>query len=81
MHNMKIFSKILSMAALAISVASCSHEVIETDDYRPEQIVKEVSFSIPTDGTRAMLGEDGATTNWEIGDAVYRNIIKEFCQE
>ena len=71
MHNMKIFSKILSMAALAISVASCSHEVIETDDYRPEQIVKEVSFSLPVDGTRAMLGEDGATTNWEIGDAVY----------
>lgn len=68
---MKIFSKILSMAAVALSVASCSLEVIDTDDYRPEQIVKEVSFSIPTDGTRAMLGEDGATTNWELGDAVY----------
>lgn len=72
------------MAAVALSVAACSYEVIENDYHQPEQIVSEAGFVLPTDGTRALLDEDGVTTNWEIGDQLYlwaENAKGEFVAE
>lgn len=81
---MKIFRRIISLAAVALSVAACSYEVIENDYHQPEQIVSEAGFVLPTDGARALLDEDGVTTNWEIGDQLYlwaENARGEFVAE
>lgn len=63
---MKIFSKIVSFAALALGVVACTNEITETPQ-RPEERV-EVGFSLPTDGTRTTIGDDGRTTHWVVGD-------------
>ena len=63
---MKILAKIISLAALAVSMAGCSVEITDAPQ-RPVECV-EVGFSIPTDDTRTTIAPDGITTHWTSGD-------------
>lgn len=63
---MKILTKLISTAALAIGMVSCGAEVTDTLT-RPVEPV-EVGFSIPTDATRTAIADDGKTTHWAVGD-------------
>lgn len=63
---MKILAKIISLAALAVSMAGCSVEITDAPQ-RPVECV-EVGFYIPTDDTRTTIAPDGITTHWTSGD-------------
>lgn len=63
---MKILAKIISLAALAVTMAGCSVEITDAPQ-RPAECV-EVGFSIPTDDTRTTIAPDGITTHWTSGD-------------
>lgn len=63
---MKILTKLISAAALAIGMVSCNAEVTDTLTRPVEQV--EVGFSMPTDTTRTAIADDGKTTHWAVGD-------------
>ena len=63
---MKIFTKIISVAMLAVALTACSSEITEST-HRPAESV-EVCFAVPTDATRTTIGPDGKTTRWSEND-------------
>lgn len=63
---MKILTKLISAAALAIGMVACNAEITDTLTRPVEQV--EVGFSMPTDATRTTIADDGKTTHWAVGD-------------
>lgn len=62
---MKILSKVFVLI-VALVMASCSSDSnIHIGLNEPQQ---EVQFAIPADATRTMIGEDGRSTYWVVGD-------------
>ena len=65
---MNIISKILpSMVAVAL-VASCSK--MHDEPLVQQDREQEVELAIPVASTRTMIGDDGKTTNWVVGDKI-----------
>lgn len=62
---MKIVTKIISIAALAMGVAACS---LEVEPAVGVTVTTEASFAITEDATRTAIGDDGMTTHWVAGD-------------
>ena len=64
---MKILSRIFVLV-VALATASCSND---GDVFNPTTNREaEVQFALSADATRTMIGEDGRTTNWVVGDKI-----------
>ena len=62
---MKIFRKLFVLVAAAM-VVSCA---VDNDVHTPViDRQQEAQFAIPTEATRTMIGEDGKSTYWVVGD-------------
>ena len=64
---MKILSRIFVLV-VALAIVSCSND---GDVFNPTTNREaEVQFALSADATRTMIGEDGRTTNWVVGDKI-----------
>ena len=68
---MRLLKSILVMAAAAMTVAGCAHDVETAPAQRPSVDGKvEVGFMLPVDTSRTTIDSDGRTTRWVAGDKV-----------
>lgn len=65
---MNIISKILPSIVAVALVASCSK--MHDEPLVQQDREQEVELAIPVASTRTMIGDDGKTTNWVVGDKI-----------
>ncbi len=68
---MRLFKSMLSMAAAAMTIVGCGHDVESAPMQSPTTDGKvEVGFMLPTESSRTTIDPDGRTTRWVAGDMV-----------